>query len=177
MTRSLGWRKTTMVFLLVGGLGLAAIIGAQRVHAFGRGGHGGHGGGGGGLGMLMQLDLTADQKARIREMLPAYRVEKEKLRDALHAKRQDMRTLMEAQSFEEDEVRQKFREMAPLMEDMAVLRGRFRHDINTLLTPEQVAAVEDRHLNREDKRKEHRRMRESMLDTWLNTPAESASDQ
>ena len=85
MTRFLGWRKTTMVFLLVGGLGLAAIIGAQRVHAFGRGGHGGHGGGGGGLGMLMQLDLTADQKARIREMLPAYRVEKEKLRDALHA--------------------------------------------------------------------------------------------
>ena len=177
MTRSLGWRKTTIVFVLVGGLTLAAIIGAQRVHAFGRGGHGGHGGGWGGLGMLMQLDLTNDQKARIRDMLPAYRSEKEDLREALHGKRRQMHTLMEAEPFDEKAVRQAFREMAPLMEDMAVLRGRFRHDIKAVLTPEQVAAIQDRHLGKEDKRREHHRMRESVLDNWLNTPAERASDQ
>lgn len=179
MIRSLDWRKTTIVFVLVGCLVLVAVFDAQWVQAFGRGGYGGHGGHGGGgeLGMLMQLDLTDEQKAQIREMLPAYRDKKEGLRTALHAKRQEMRTLMEAESFDEKAVRQKFREMAPLMEDMAVLRGRVRHDIKAVLTPEQVAAIQDRRPNRGDKRSEHRRLRESKLDTWLNTPSESASDQ
>lgn len=171
MTKSVNERKMTIVAIVAGALVLTAAFGVQWVHAFGRGGNGGHGGGWGRLEMLMQLDLTDTQKAQIREMLPAYRAEKEGLRDALHAKRQHMQTLMEADRLDEEAVRQTFREMAPLMEDMAVLGGRFRHDIKAVLTPEQVAAVLDRRLNREKRRGEHHRMRASMLDTWLNTPA------
>ena len=175
MIQSVDERKVTIVAIVAGVLVLAAAFGVQWAHAFGRGGHGGHGGGGGRLEMLMQLDLTDAQKARIREMLPAYRAEKEGLRDALHAKRQHMQTLMEADRLDEEALRETFREMAPLMEEMAVLRGRFRHDIKAVLTPEQVAAVQDRRLNREKRRGEHHRMRESMLDTWLQMPAGSAS--
>ncbi len=177
MTKSVNGRKMTMLTIVAGVLLLAAAFGVERADAFGRGGHGGHGGGWGRLEMLTQLDLTAAQKTQLREILPAYRAEKEGLRDALHAKRQQMQTLVEADHLDEAAVRQTFREMAPLMEEMAVLRGRFRHDIKAVLTPEQVAAVQDRRLNREKCRGDHRRMRESMLDIWLNTPAGNTSAQ
>ncbi len=59
-----------------------------------------------------------------------------------------------------------------MMEDMAVLRVQFMHDIKAILTPKQTAMVKAKHMNRENRRGEHRRIRESMLDTWLNTPAE-----
>jgi protein CpxP len=148
------------------------------VHAFGNGGHGGHRGGGfAGLKMLMQLDLTDSQKTQIRDMLPAYRAEQEVRRDALRDKRQKMRDLIEAERFDEEAVRQAFRATAPLMEDMAVSRAQFMHDLKAVLTPEQVDRFKAKHMNREKHRDEHRRVREAMLDTWLRTPAESASAQ
>jgi protein CpxP len=165
------------VVIVAGVLVLAITAGAGWVQAFGPGGHGGHGGGFGGLKMLMQLDLTDAQKARIRDMLPAYRAEKDAREEALQAMRQQMRALMEADRFDENEVRQALREMAPLVEDMAVSRVRFMHDIKAVLTSEQIARIADRHMQRENRRGEHRRVRESMLDTWLSTPAGSASAQ
>jgi Spy/CpxP family protein refolding chaperone len=177
MTKSVNERKMTIRTIFIGVLLLAAAFGAQRADAFGREGHGGQGGGWGRLEMLMHLDLTPEQKTQLREILPAYRAEIEGLRDALHVKRQQMQSLVAADHLDEAAVRQTFREMAPLMEEMAVLRGRLRHDIKAVLTSEQVAAVQDRRLNREKRRGDHRRMRESMLETWLNTPAGSTSAQ
>ncbi len=165
------------VMMMAGALALVALAWAGGVYAFGHGGPGGHGGGFGGLKMLMQLDLSDDQKARIRGMLPAYRAEKDRRQGDLESLRERMRDLMEAERFEEDTVRQTFREMAPLMEDLAVLKVRFMHDVKTVLTPEQIAQVKERHMDREDRRGEHRRIRESMLDTWLSAPAGNESAQ
>ena len=165
--------KWTPVAIAAGILMLIAAVGAQWTHAYMRGGPGGHGAGFGGLKMLMQLDLTDAQKAQIREMLPAYRTEKQTRQNALRAMRQKMQGLVAAERYDEDEVRQAFREMAPLMEDMAVLRVQFMHDVKAVLTPEQIARVKEKHTNRENRRGEHRRIRESMLDTWLRMPAES----
>ncbi|MGD9250985.1 MAG: Spy/CpxP family protein refolding chaperone [Desulfobacterales bacterium] len=176
MNRSILKSKWYLMVIAAGILVLSAATGAQWVHARGWG-HGGHGGGFGGLKMLMHLDLSDDQKTRIRDMLPAYRAEKGARQDALQAMRAKMRDLMEAERFDENEVRQAFREMAPLMEDMAVLRAQFMHDLKSILTPEQIDRVKEKHMNRESRRGEHRRIRESMLDTWLNTPSASASVQ
>lgn len=177
MNRSILKSKWFLVIIATGILVTSAATGAQWVHARGGGGHGGHGGGFGGLKMLMHLDLTDDQKARVRDMLPAYRAEKDARQEALRSMRDKMWDLMEAERFDENEVRQAFREMAPLMEDMAVSRAQFMHDLKSILTPEQLARVKEKHMNRENRRGEHRRIRESMLDTWLNTPSASASAQ
>ncbi len=177
MNRSISGSKWSIMVIATAILMLAATTGAQWVQAYGGGGHGGHGGGFGGLKMLMQLDLTDAQKAQIREILPVYRAEKEARQDSLQTMRAQMRTLMEADRFDENEVRLAFRQMAPLMEDMAVLKVQFMHDIKSVLTPEQIARVKEKHLNRENRRGEHRRVRESMLDTWLSTTAESVSSQ
>jgi Spy/CpxP family protein refolding chaperone len=125
--------------------------------------------------MLMQLDLSDDQKAQVREILPAYRAAREQRQADIEAMRLKMRDLMEADGFDENAVRQAFREMTPLMEDMAVLRVQFMHDVKAVLTPAQIAQIKTRHEQRAGRRGEHRRVREAMLDTWLDTPAASES--
>ena len=120
MNRSIYQSRGVFIVMAAGILALFTAVGVHGVHAFGNGGHGG--GGFGGLKMLLQLDLTDAQKTQIRDMLPAYRAEKETRRDALRDKREKMRDLIEAERFDEEAVRQAFREMAPLMEDMAVSR-------------------------------------------------------
>ncbi|MGD9098019.1 MAG: Spy/CpxP family protein refolding chaperone [Desulfobacterales bacterium] len=163
--------------LLAGVLALIALVGVGGVYAFGHRGPGGHGGGFGGLKMLMQLDLTDAQKSQIREVLPAFRAEKDRRQADHDAMRERMKALMEAERFDEDEVRLAFREMAPLMEDMAVSRLRFMHAVKAVLTPAQIAAVKERFMDRDSRRGEHRRMRESMMDTWLSMPAGSDAAQ
>ena len=178
MNRSMPKPRRPIIVIATAILALAAGSAVHGVHAFGNGGHGGpHGGGFGGLKMLMQLDLTDAQKTRISELLPAYRAQKDARRASLRDMRRQMRVLIEAERFDEEAVRQTFREMAPLMEDMAVSRVQFMHDLKAVLTPEQVERVKDKHMNRENRRGEHRRIRESILDTWLSTPTERASAQ
>ncbi len=171
-----GQRMGTMG-LIAGVLALIALVGAGGVYAFGHGGPGGRGGGFGGLKMLMQLDLTDAQKSQIREVLPAFRAEKDRRQADRKAMRERIRTLMEAERFDENEVRLAFREMAPLMEDMAVSRLRFMHEVKAVLTPTQIAAVKERFMERENRHGEHRRIRESMMDTWLSMPAGSDAAQ
>ncbi len=171
MNRSMYQSRGVFIVMAAGILALFTAVGVHGVHAFG---HGGHGGGGfGGLKMLMQLDLTDAQKTQIRDMLPAYRAEKEARQDSLRDKREKMRDLIEAERFDEEAVRQAFREMAPLMEDMAVSRVQFMHDLKAVLTAEQVERIRKKHMDREEHRGERRRTRDAMLDTWLGTPAES----
>ncbi|MBL0716404.1 MAG: Spy/CpxP family protein refolding chaperone [Desulfosarcina sp.] len=173
MSRSLELRKMAVLVIVAGMLVMVAGVGVRWAHAFGPGGHGGYGGGFGGLKLLMQLDLTDAQKARILAMLPRYRAEKDARQEELYAMRKRVQALMEADTYNEDEVRQAFREMAPLMEDMAVGRAQFMFDIKSVLTPEQIAFIKDKHANQQRRRGEHRKIRESMLDTWLQTPAGS----
>ena len=175
MNTKISKSRGAIVLIAAAILAVSVIAGVHGVHALGHGGS--RGGGFGGLKMLMQLDLSDAQKARIRDMLPAYRTAKDARQDSLRAMRQQMRSLVEAERFDEDAVRRAFREMAPLMEDMAVLKAQFMHDLKAMLTAEQIARVKAKHARRENRRDEDRRVRDSMLDTWLSTPAESTSVQ
>ena len=127
-------------------------------------------------GQLLSEEAAAE-RLKARDILPTYRAEREARHDALRAMRQRMHGLVEAERFDENEVRQAIRETAPLMEDMAVLKIQFMHDLKSILTPEQLDRIRERHMNHENRRGEHRRIKESMLDTWLNTSAGSVSAQ
>jgi protein CpxP len=170
-------QRMKTIGIVAGVLALAVLVGAGGVYGWGHGGPGGHGGGFGGLKMLMQLDLTDAQKAQVRELLPAFRAEKDRRQADRQAMRTRMKALVEAERFDENEVRLAFREMVPVMEDMAVTRVRFMHDVKAILTPAQIAQIEERMAGRENRRGEQRRLRESMMDTWLSMPAGSDTVQ
>ena len=142
--------------------------------AFARGGHGG--GGGPHLKMLWNLDLTTEQKAAIGQLLPAYREEREALREKKQAARENMRTLMTADALNEDGIRAASRAMAPIMEEMAVLRARFVFDLKDILSPEQVQRLQERRESARDRWHKHRQYRQEMMDTWLQMPAGDSVD-
>ena len=159
--------------LLIVGL---IVVGSQSVANFvmARGGHGE--GGGMHLKMLWDLDLSTEQKAAIGRLLPAYREEKEALMEKRHVARETMRTLMTADTLDETGIREASRAMAPIMEEMAVLRARFVFDLKDILSPEQVQRLQARREGARDRRHKHRQYRQEMMDTWLQMPADDSAD-
>lgn len=158
-------KKRGAVILAAGVLAAMAVLGTQAVQAMGRGGQGG------GLRMLMQLDLSDAQKAALRQQLPRLHAEREAMQGQIDELRQRMLALMEAETFDEQQVRQTFRELTPLMEDMAVQRARFLFAVKAVLTPEQIAKVKARQADWQDRRGERRAFQAEMLETWLQMPA------
>jgi len=164
--------KHPSILFLVGGLiVIGTLCTAGMVMA--RGGHGG--GGDRQLRMLWNLDLSTEQKAAIGQLLPAYREEKDALRDKMHAARETMHTLMTAEALDENAVREASRAMAPIMEDMAVLRARFVFDLKDILSPEQVQQMQKRREDAMGRGHKHRQFHQEMMDTWLQMPADGSA--
>ena len=165
-------KHASPLFLMVGLIVIGSLCTAGLVMA--RGGHGG--GGDRQLKMLWNLDLSTEQKAAIGQLLPAYRGEKDALRDKMHAARETMRTLMTAEALDEDAVREASRAMAPIMEDMAVLRAHFVFDLKDILSPEQVQQMQKRREGAMGRGQKHRHFRQEMMDTWLQMPADGSAE-
>jgi len=165
-------KRHSFGIFLIGLIFMGSLSSTSLVMA--RGGHGGEGGLP--LKMLWELDLSAEQKTAIRELLPAYREEKDALREKMHAARETMHTLMTADVLDEGGIRETARSMAPLMEEMAVLRARFVFDLKDVLTPEQVAKLQARRAGAMERRHQHRRFHEDMMDSWLQMPADGPTE-
>jgi Spy/CpxP family protein refolding chaperone len=165
-------KQPAYLFLMVGLIVIGIIGTAGLVMA--RGGHGGPGGGMH-LKMLWDLDLSTEQKAAIGNLLPAYREEKEALREKRQAARDTMHTLMTADALDENGIREASRAMAPIMEEMAVLRARFVFDLKDILSPEQVQQLQKRREGNMGRRGKHRQFRQEMMDTWLQMPADGSA--
>lgn len=156
---------------LIAGLIFIGILGAAGL-VMARGGYGG--GHGMPLRMLWNLDLSAEQKAAIGRMLPAYRAEKDDLREKMHTARETLRTLMTADALDENGIREASRAMAPIMEEMAVLQARFVFDLKDILSPEQVAKLQARREGAPERRHQRRRFQQDMMDTWPHMPTDGS---
>lgn len=128
-----------------------------------------HGGPGGPLGlkMLMELNLSADQRARVADLIQTQRAEREDHRAQVEAARKAFRSATEAAPFNEETVRAAFQEMAPIMEEEAIGRARFLAAFKQILTDEQLAAIDSKRAQGNGKNHEHRQFQARMLDTWL----------
>ena len=109
----------------------------------GRGGHKEHGWGGmreGGF--FKQLNLTEDQKAKIKQIRDTFAQTNKPLRDQLHAKRQELRQASEGGTFNEALATQKLTEMASLEAKLMGERFKLKQETLSVLTPEQKAQLE-----------------------------------
>ena len=159
-------KKRSFYLLLVG---LVILLGSVVTNlAMARGGHGP--GGGMPLKMLWDLDLTAEQKAAVGQLLPAYREEGEALKAKMHAARERMHALMTADVLDEDGIREAARAMAPIMEEMAVMRAHLMFDLKDILSPEQIRQIEEKRRGASERREKQRRFRRDMMETWLQMP-------
>jgi len=108
----------------------------------GRGGHKGHGWGGIGDGGFRQLNLTEDQKAKIKQIRETFAQTNKPLRDQLRAKRQELRQASEGGTFNEALATQKLTEIAPLEAKLMGEEHKLHEQMLSVLTAEQKAQLE-----------------------------------
>ncbi len=107
--------------------------GERRGHAWGRM----HGGG-----AFRQLNLTDDQKAKMKQIRETFATTNKPLLDQLRAKRQELRQSSEGGTFNEALATQKLTEMASLEARLMGERFKMHQETLSVLTAEQKAQLE-----------------------------------
>ena len=121
----------------------SAQQGTERRGGF-RGKHKGHSWGGmrRGGGFFKQLNLTEDQKAKMKQIRESFATQNKPLREQLHAKRQELRQASEGGTFNEALATQKLTEMASLEAKLMGARQHEHQEMLSVLTAEQKAQLE-----------------------------------
>ena len=100
--------------------------------------HGFHGG----KGLLNRLNLSDDQKAKMKTIRENFATNNKPLMEQLHAKRQELRQASEGGTFNEALATQKLTEMAGLQAKLMGQQFSLRQEMLTVLTPEQKTQLE-----------------------------------
>ena len=100
----------------------------------------GHGWGGGDA--FRQLNLTEDQKAKMKQIRETFAQTNKPLIDQLRAKRQELRQANEGDTFNETLATQKLTEMASLEAKLMGERFKLHQETLSVLTAEQKAQLE-----------------------------------
>ena len=123
----------------------------------GRGKHKGHGWGGmrrGGF--FRQLNLTEDQKTKMKQIRESFAQTNKPLREQLRAKRQELRQASEGGTFNEALATQKLTEMASLEAKLMGVQHKLHQEMLSVLTAEQKAQLEQSKAQRKARRGEMR---------------------
>jgi Spy/CpxP family protein refolding chaperone len=123
----------------------------------GQGGHGkgwGHRGDRGGRGrgfgkgmrggMFRDINLTEDQKTRMKQIHESFNARTQSLRQELRTKRQELRQASEGGSFNEALATQKLQETASLQAKLMGERFKLHQEMQSVLTAEQKAQIEQK---------------------------------
>jgi periplasmic protein CpxP/Spy len=108
----------------------------------GHDGRGHHGWGGMDAGFFKQLNLTDDQKAKMKQIRESFAESNKPVREQLQAKRQELRQANEGGTFNEALATQKLTDMASLEAKLMGERIKMRQQMLSVLTPEQKAQLD-----------------------------------
>ena len=140
-----------------------AVLAAGVSSQGGRPGRGGPGGPGGISLPLQQLDVTEDQRTRVRDVMERYQPELQGVGERLRAAMDAQRTAIETVPTDEGLVRSASDVAAFVQSDMAVLRARIHGEVFAVLTPEQqakageIAAQREARMEQRAERRQNRR--------------------
>lgn len=127
--------------------------GKRHGHGEGWGERGGRGGGMHGM-FFRGLNLTDDQKAKMKQISQSFRERTQPLHQELRAKRQELRQAGEGATFNESLATQKLQQSAGLQAKLMGERLKMRQEMLAVLTPEQKAQMEQKRAEFKDKRSE-----------------------
>ena len=133
------------VVLTVASLAVAQTVKTGRGDGQGRRGawHGqGRRGGFGGDRLFARLNLTDDQKAKMKTIRQSFMESNKPLFDQLKAKRQELRQASEGGTFNEALATQKLTEMAGLQAKLMGARFQLHQQMLSVLTPEQKTQLD-----------------------------------
>jgi len=93
-------------------------------------------------GLFRQLNLTDDQKAKMKQIRESFAQTNKPLMEQLHAKHQELRQASEGGTFNEALATQKLTEIAPLEAKLMGARASMHQEMLSVLTAEQKAQLE-----------------------------------
>ena len=128
--------------------------GKGRGEGQGRGWGGERGGGMRGM-MFKGIDLTDDQKAKMKQISQSFRERTQSLHQQLGAKRQELRQASEGGTFNEALATQKLQESASLQAKLMGEQFRMHQEMLSVLTPEQKTQMEQKRAEFKAKRANH----------------------
>jgi periplasmic protein CpxP/Spy len=128
-----------------------------RGHGEGRGWGGERGGERGGMhGLMLQgINITDDQKAKMKQISQSFRERTKSLHQELRAKRQELRQASEGGTFNEALATQKLQESASLQAKLMGEQFRMRQEMLSVLTPEQKTQLEQKRAEFKAKKANH----------------------
>jgi periplasmic protein CpxP/Spy len=107
-------------------------------------------------GFFRGLNLTDDQKAKMKQIRESFAQTNKPLREQLHAKRQELRQASEGGTFNEALATQKLTEMAGLQAKLMGERNKLHQEMLSVLTAEQKAQLEQAKAQFKTRRAERR---------------------
>jgi protein CpxP len=105
--------------------------------------------------MFRGIDLTDDQKAKMKQISESFRERTQSLHQQLSAKRQELRQASEGGTFNEALATQKLQESASLQAKLMGEQFRMHQEMLTVLTPEQKTQLEQKRAEFKAKRVNH----------------------
>jgi Spy/CpxP family protein refolding chaperone len=105
--------------------------------------------------MFRGVNLTDDQKVKMKQIGQSFRERTQSLHQALKAKRQELRQASEGGTFNEALATQKLQESAGLQAKLMGEQFRMRQEMQAVLTPEQKTQVEQKRAEFKAKRANH----------------------
>jgi len=109
-----------------------------------------------GGGPLARLDLSDEQRDKIRAILDAEREQMRTMRDAEQQSREATRDALHAETVDEAKVRQLAHEQADKRVDLQLARQQTRDKIDAVLTAEQRQQLQQQRDQRQERREERR---------------------
>jgi len=106
--------------------------------------------------MFRDLNLTDDQKAKVKEIGQSFRERTKSLREQIRAKREELRQANNGGTFNEALATQKLQESASLQAKLMGEQFRMRQEILNVLTPEQKTTLEQKRAEFKAKHANHR---------------------
>lgn len=91
----------------------------------------------GGFLPLMRLDLSSDQRDRVRQVMESHRGEQRALGEKARAAHQALQDLLSSPNADEGTIRARAADVAGIEADAAVLHARIFSEVYQILTPEQ----------------------------------------
>ena len=107
-------------------------------------------------GFFRGLNLTEDQKAKMKQIRQSFAETNKPLRQQLRAKRQELRQASEGGTFNEALATQKLTEIAPLEAKLMAERAKLHQEMLSVLTAEQKAQLEQAKAQFKTRRAERR---------------------
>jgi len=101
-----------------------------------------------GLRTFLELGLSDSQQTDMINIINKYRDQGKSLRNSVLMEKKNIRTVLQADKFNEEEVRKAFRKSSEVREEMFMLKLKMMAELKAVLNPEQLTLLKERKSHR-----------------------------